>query len=53
MSVFLNCNGLIFTQVNKALVRSLGVCLGEDVVVLAGYTLAGPTFLLNHIMQLL
>ena len=42
----LNCNGLIFTQVNKAPARSLGVCLGEDVVVLVGYMLAGPTFLL-------
>ena len=41
-----NCNGLIFTQVNKVLARSLGVCLGEDVVVLAGYTLTSPTFLL-------
>ena len=53
MSVFLNCNGLIFTQVNKAPVRSLSLCLGEDVVVLAGYMLAGPTFLLNYITQLL
>ena len=34
---------LYFTQVNKALARSLGVCLGEDVMVLVGHTLAGPT----------
>ena len=34
---------LYFTQVNKALARSLGMCLGEDVVVLTGYMLAGPT----------
>ena len=26
--------------------RLLGMCLGEDVVVLAGYMLTGPTFLL-------
>ena len=49
----LNFNGLIFTQVNKALARSLGVCLGEDVMVLAGYMLAGFTFLLNYITRLL
>ena len=49
----LNCNVLIFTQDNKAPVRLLGVCLGEDVVVLASYTLAGPTFLLNYIKRLL
>ena len=49
----LNCNVLIFTQDNKVLVRSLGMCLGEDVMVLVSYTLAGPTFLLNYIMRLL
>ena len=49
----LNCNGLIFTQFNKVLVRLLRMCLGEDVMVLVGYTLACPTFLLNYITQLL
>ena len=34
---------LYFTQVNKAPVRLLGMCLWKDVVVLAGSTLAGPT----------
>ena len=35
--------GMIFysTQVNK--MRSLGVCLGEDVMVLMGYMPAAPT----------
>ena len=33
-------------KVNKVPARTLGVCLGEDVVVLAGYMLAGHTFLL-------
>ena len=43
-----------FTQDNnKVPARSLGVCLGEDVVVLVSYTLVGPTFLLNYIMRLL
>ena len=37
----MNCD---FTQENKVLARLLGVCLGEDVVVLASYTLVGPTF---------
>ena len=46
----MNCD---FTQENKAPVRSLGMCLGEDVMVLAGYTLVGPTFLLNYITRLL
>ena len=51
---FVNCylyvacsfhNGLIvyFTHVNKVPARLLGMCLGEDVMVLAGYMLAGPT----------
>ena len=38
------CMILYFTQVNKALARSLGVCLGKDVVVLMDYTPAAPTF---------
>ena len=43
-----------FTQDNnKAPARLLGMCLGEDVVVLASYILIGPTFLLNYITQLL
>ena len=43
-----------FTQDNnKVPARSLDMCLGEDVVVLVSYTLVGPTFLLNYIMQLL
>ena len=33
-------------KVNKALARSLSVCLGEDIGVLVGYMLTGPTFLL-------
>ena len=33
-----------FTQENKAPARSLGMCLGEDVMVLASYMLVGPTF---------
>ena len=37
----MNCD---FTQENKALARSLGVCLGEDVMVLANCMLVGPTF---------
>ena len=28
-------------------VRSLGMCLGEDVMVLVSYMLVGPTFLLK------
>ena len=46
----LNCD---FTQENKAPARSLGMCLGKDVVVLVSYMLVGPTFLLNYITQLL
>ena len=42
---------LYFTQVNKVPARLLGVCLGEDVAVLAGSTLAGPTIFLNYNMQ--
>ena len=37
----MNCD---FTQENKVPARSLGVCLGEDVMVLASYTLVSPTF---------
>ena len=39
---------LYFTQINKVLARSLGVCLGEDVVVLAGSMHASPTIFLNY-----
>ena len=46
----MNCD---FTQENKVPARSLGVCLGEDVVVLVSYMLVSPTFLLNYIMRLL
>ena len=43
-----------FTQDNnKVPERSLGMCLGEDVVVLVSYMLIGPTFLLNYITWLL
>ena len=35
----MNCD---FTQENKVPARLLGVCLGEDVVVLASYTLVEP-----------
>ena len=38
---------LYFTQVNKVPVRSLGICLEEDVVVLMGNMLVSPTFSLN------
>ena len=34
----------VFTQVNKALARSLSMCLGEDVMVITGYIPAAPTF---------
>ena len=47
------CNGIIFTQVNKAPARSLGMCLGEDVMVLVGYMPDGPTIFINHITRLL
>ena len=40
----MNCD---FTQENKAPARSLGMCLGEDVMVLASYMLISPTFLLK------
>ena len=35
---------LYFTQVNKVPVRSLGMCLGKDVVVPMGYMPTAPTF---------
>ena len=34
---------LYFTQVNKVLARSLGMCLGEDVMVPMGYMPTAPT----------
>ena len=40
---------LLVPFINKALARSLGMCLGEDVVVLIGYTLNGPTIFPNYI----
>ena len=45
----MNCD---FTQENKALVRSLSVCLGEDVIVLASYMLVSPTFKLHHVVAM-